>query len=130
MIFFGEASVDQAYIIKNCLQRFCVASGSKISFAKTVIYFSNNTSPNDRNEISAALGITPTEDLGMYLGMPTITSRVTKDTFGYLCEKFDRRLSGWKKKPLIGRENHSGEINFEFNSFLCYADSENSKNDL
>lgn len=36
----------------------------------------------------------------MYLGMPTITSRVTKDTFGYLCEKFDRRLSGWKKKYL------------------------------
>lgn len=41
-----------------------------------------------------------TTDLGMYLGMPTLTSRVTKDTFRHLCEKIDRRLSGWKMKYL------------------------------
>lgn len=50
--------------------------------------------------ISSALGMTSTEDLGIYLGMPTITSRVTKETFGHLCEKIDRRLTGWKTKYL------------------------------
>lgn len=41
-----------------------------------------------------------TTDLGTYLGMPTLTSRVTKATFSHLCEKIDRRLSGWKTKYL------------------------------
>lgn len=41
-----------------------------------------------------------TSDLGLYLGMPTLTSRVTKATFNHLYEKIDRRLSGWKSKYL------------------------------
>lgn len=32
--------------------------------------------------------------------MPTLTSRVTGDTFAHLCEKVDRRLAGWKTKYL------------------------------
>lgn len=54
---------------------------------------------------SQALRIEEIDDLGMYLGMPTLTSRVTRDTFGYLCEKIDRRLTGWKSKylSLVGR---------------------------
>lgn len=51
-------------------------------------------------EIRSALGMERTSDLGMYLGMPTFTSRVTKATFSHLREKIDRRLSGWKSKYL------------------------------
>lgn len=39
-------------------------------------------------------------DLGMYLGMPTTTSRVTRETFAHICEKIDRKLAGWKTKYL------------------------------
>lgn len=54
----------------------------------------------DKKRVSEVLCFDTTKDLGMYLGMPTLTSRVTKDTFGYLCEKIDRRLAGWKTKYL------------------------------
>ena len=100
IILFGEATVEQALVIHQCLQRFCGASGSKISFDKSRVFFSNNMSWEAQQEVSEALCIEPTDDLGMYLGMPTLTSRVTKDTFGYLCEKIDRRLAGWKTKYL------------------------------
>lgn len=100
IILFAEANIEQATIIHQCLQRFCSASGSKISYGKSRVYFSNNMSNDDQQSVSAALGIESTQDLGMYLGMPTLTSRVTRDTFGYLCEKIDRRLSGWKSKYL------------------------------
>lgn len=53
-----------------------------------------------QNEIRDTLSMDSTDDLGMYLGMPTLTSRVTRATFSHLCEKIDRRLSGWKTKYL------------------------------
>lgn len=87
IILFGEATVDQTMVIKDCLNRFCGASGSKISFGKSRVYFSNNVSADSSQIISETLGIEATADLGMYLGMPTLTSRVTKDTCSGTCVK-------------------------------------------
>ncbi|KAL2897415.1 hypothetical protein RDABS01_039198 [Bienertia sinuspersici] len=46
-----------------------------------------------------------TEDLGLYLGMPSLHGLVTKSTFSFLCEKVDRKLAGWKSRffSLAGR---------------------------
>lgn len=105
IILFAEASIEQAGIIKDCLTRFCAVFGQKVSLNKSTVYFSNSTDHESRATISAELGIGVTEDLGMYLGMPTLTSRVTRETYAHLCEKIDRRLSGWKSKflSLAGR---------------------------
>lgn len=84
----------------RCLDKFCRASGQKISLPKSRIYFSRNVSSEKQISICSDLGIEATTDLGLYLGMPTMTSRVTRETFGYLCEKIDRRLEGWKTKYL------------------------------
>lgn len=100
IILFAEADLEQAAAIHDCLNRFCQVSGQKVSLAKSQVYFSNNLPLERQEEISAALGMARTDDLGLYLGMPTITSRVTKETFSYLCEKIDRRLAGWKTKYL------------------------------
>lgn len=100
IILFAEASTDQAMVIHDCLDRFCKASGQRVSLSKSSVYFSSNVLDSKQEEISRALGMTPTSDLGLYLGMPTLTSRVTKNTFRHLCEKIDRRLSGWKTKYL------------------------------
>lgn len=100
IVLFAEASTEQAHVIRNCVDRFCRASGQKISLQKSRAYFSGNMKEDEKTEVSTALGMEFTTDLGMYLGMPTLTSRVTKATFGYLCEKIDRRLTGWKTKYL------------------------------
>lgn len=77
-----------------------MASGQKVSHSKSRIFFSSNVSSLQRSDICDKLHIKSTDDLGMYLGMPTLTSRVTKETFRHICEKIDRRLSGWKTKYL------------------------------
>lgn len=100
IVLFAEADIDQANVINDCLTRFCLASGQKISCSKSRVYFSSNVSNEEKAAVSEALNIESTNDLGMYLGMPTLTSRVTKDTFQHLCEKIDRRLTGWKTKYL------------------------------
>lgn len=53
-----------------------------------------------QTDICNTLGIMGTDDLGKYLGMPTFTNRVSRETFCFLCEKIDRRLAGWKTKYL------------------------------
>lgn len=97
---FAEASQDQASVINQCLGRFCEASGQKISLSKSRVYFSKNVDSSTQADICNTLGMEATDDLGMYLGMPTLTSRVTRKTFSHLCEKIDRRLAGWKTKYL------------------------------
>lgn len=84
----------------------CLVSGQKVSLGKSNIYFSNNVSVALQASICSELGMEATEDLGMYLEIPTRTSRATKETFGYLYERIDRRLSGWK----INYINLSGRV--------------------
>lgn len=77
LILFAEASVDQARIVSACLEDFCGASESKVSLGKSRVYFSGNTSQESRSEISRCLGLEETDDLGTYLGVPTINGRMT-----------------------------------------------------
>lgn len=100
IVLFAEASNDQAQVIHDCLRRFCLASGHKISLPKSRVYFSRNVDRETQGVISRALDIEVTEDLGLYLGMPTLTSSVTKEKFQYICEQIDRKLMGWKTKYL------------------------------
>jgi len=100
LILFGEASLAQARTIKNCLDTFCKASGQKVSYSKSSVFFSNNVEDNLARIISEELEIPRTNDLGRYLGMPTLHNRVTKQTFARLSERVNKRLSGWKAKLL------------------------------
>lgn len=63
-------------------------------------FYSSNTDPDLRNEICQQICIDQTEDSGVYLGVPTISNKVNKETYAYLCEKIDCRLAGWKTKYL------------------------------
>ncbi|XP_074301475.1 uncharacterized protein LOC141632870 [Silene latifolia] len=100
IILFGEASIQQAKVINKCLNIFCQASGQRVSLAKSRVFFSPNIEDDVAAAIANKLHFDKTEDLGMYLGMPTINGRVTKETFDFIAQKVDKRLSGWKAKNL------------------------------
>lgn len=100
LILFCEASVQQAEIMMQCLNRFCAASGSKVSTAKSRIFFSRNTDFETREEISGSMRMEETDDLGAYLGVPTINGRSSKREYQYLVDKVNGKLAGWKTKTL------------------------------
>jgi len=81
LILFGETSLSQARVIKECLDIFCQASGQRVSYHKSSIFFSNNTEENLARIINEEMEIPRTSDLGKYLGMPTLNKRVTRQTF-------------------------------------------------
>ncbi|XP_074290991.1 uncharacterized protein LOC141617725 [Silene latifolia] len=76
------------------------ASGQRVSRAKSKVFFSSNVDEAEILPIITELNIEKIEDLGMYLGMPIINGRVTRDTFDYVVQRVDKRLSGWKAKNL------------------------------
>jgi len=51
-------------------------------------------------QISDVSGIKATKDLGKYLGMPVLKTRINKDTYGDVIERVTSRLSGWRSRFL------------------------------
>ena len=52
------------------------------------------------NAISEHLGFSRTEQLGKYLGVPLLHSRVNKATYEYLVERIRLKLTGWNASTL------------------------------
>ncbi|KAL6218936.1 hypothetical protein ACLB2K_012143 [Fragaria x ananassa] len=105
LILFAKANCAQARIIKKCLDAFCNLSGQEVSFQKSMLYCSPNTSKKMARKISRICGSALTDNLGKYLGMPLIHSTVTKKTYRPIVEKVQSKLVGWKSKTLnfVGR---------------------------
>ncbi|BBH09066.1 hypothetical protein Prudu_021464 [Prunus dulcis] len=105
LVLFAEANSTQARVLKSCLERFYNASGQTVNYDKSVVFCSPNTRKETAKEVSLICGSPLTEDLGKYLGMPMLHSRITKLTYGSLIDKVHKRLASWKSKflSLAGR---------------------------
>ncbi|CAA7036129.1 unnamed protein product [Microthlaspi erraticum] len=100
LILFAEASVQQIRVIRRVLERFCQASGQKVSLEKSKIFFSDNVSRELSEVISLESCIQATRELGKYLGMPILQKRINKETFGPVLERVSSKLAGWKSRML------------------------------
>ncbi|GMI85510.1 hypothetical protein like AT4G29090 [Hibiscus trionum] len=87
-------------IISQVLNEFCVSSGHKVSAAKTRVFFSKNTDSALRRVILDGLGFSEVSNLGKYLGIPLLHSRVTTATYEYLVEKVKSQLASWPARSL------------------------------
>lgn len=79
LVPFAEASNDQAYIFKDCLECFCRASGQKVNS----IYFSPNTQVHIVANICSILGMSNIVDLRPFLAISVInwSDPVTETTY-------------------------------------------------
>ncbi|CAL9019238.1 unnamed protein product [Prunus brigantina] len=100
LILFAEATPRQAHTMKQCMDDFCRASGQVVNFEKSAIYCSPNISKELASDISHICGSPLTNNLGKYLGMPLLHSRVTKTTYNNLVDKVHARLASWKSRVL------------------------------
>lgn len=66
--FFAEASTDQVEVMKSCLTKFSNASGWKINFANTLMFFSLNTVDHKAINLSNLARIPWIDNLAKYLG--------------------------------------------------------------
>ena len=105
LLLFAEASCTQAAVINDVLNTFCVSLGTEVNKQKSQVLFSKNVKPCNVRNIGTTLGFFVTMDLGNYLGMPLLHSRVSKATYHGILEKVERKLNGWSAKHLsfVGR---------------------------
>ncbi|CAN0838994.1 hypothetical protein LINGRAHAP2_LOCUS2457 [Linum grandiflorum] len=69
-------------------------SGQEVSREKSRIYFSKNVSHTLASNICQVLGMSKTETLGRYLGIPMIHGRGGVNHYRYILERLDSKLSG------------------------------------
>lgn len=100
VLLFAEAREDQIILIKKILELFCRSSGQKVSEEKTRIFFSNNMDRGIQTQICSSSGFQVNNDLGKYLGVPIIHSRINRGSFQFILDKVDQRFSNWKTKML------------------------------
>ena len=100
IVMFAEASLAQVRIIQRIMDQFCVDSRHKVSIPKTQICFSPNVLVESRWAISKEFGFVEVSDLGRYLGVPLLHSRVTRATYAAILDSMRTRLSGWAARSL------------------------------
>ncbi|KAM5573208.1 hypothetical protein ABKV19_012976, partial [Rosa sericea] len=106
LILFAEASLSQADVMRYCIDCFCLNSGQEVSFEKSSLFCSPDTEEDLAAQISDICGSPLTDDLGNYLGVPLLHSRVTPETYKGLVEKVQLRLASWKSHTLSMAGRH------------------------
>uniref|UniRef100_A0A2N9GDA6 Reverse transcriptase domain-containing protein n=1 Tax=Fagus sylvatica TaxID=28930 RepID=A0A2N9GDA6_FAGSY len=105
-LLFCRATVAESQALTAILDIYEKASGQKLNYEKTSLFFSSNTHPDMHHAICTELQTTSTGDLGKYLGLPPIIGRRKKQAFMEIKHKVAKKLQGWKGKLLsqVGRE--------------------------
>lgn len=106
LVLFGEATEDQMQVIMTCLERFCGCSSQRINFQKSQLYCSSNVSDLQAMYLSNLAGIPLTNDLGRYLGVPSIHGRVCASSFEAVLDRLRGRLEGWRSRYLSFAGRH------------------------
>ncbi|GMJ09303.1 hypothetical protein like AT3G24255 [Hibiscus trionum] len=75
-------------------------SGQNVSVLKSTVFFSKNVDDSLCMTISAHVDFGEVGNLGRYLGVPLLHSRVSKAVYQYIIQRVRDKLSGWSAKCL------------------------------
>ncbi|KAK5770908.1 hypothetical protein PVK06_047065 [Gossypium arboreum] len=100
LVIFAKADKKHSMLLKDILERFWTYSGHRINVRKTNIFFSIGVDEIMSNQISRFMGFQKFQNLGIYLGIPLLHSRITKGTLEFVVEKVRAKLQSWDVKQL------------------------------
>ena len=86
--------------MKLLFEEFENASGQAINYSKSGIFFSSNTSTEQRHLVMQNLGVSQDLNTIRYLGLPSLIGRNKKTVFRYLKSRLLQRIHGWRHKFL------------------------------
>lgn len=93
-ILFGDATVEEAIILKNILKKYEEASRQCINFKKSTTFFSNNTSNYEKQQVSQMLNVRISTEFEKYLGLSNVVSRGKRKAFQGLKERLKVKITG------------------------------------
>lgn len=84
--------VKGATLLKGILLEYKTCSGQRVNFNKSTVFFSKNTSDDDRRVVVNILGVRSSNNLERYLGLPNIVGRKKRESFQNLTS-----ISRWER---------------------------------
>ncbi|XP_061347977.1 uncharacterized protein LOC133293425 [Gastrolobium bilobum] len=100
LLLFAEAPFEQAKIINGILRCFCESSRKRISKEKTRVFLFMNVNHTRANEIAQHMQFPIAADLGRYLGIPLLSTRVNSSTFNHVLQRVNKRLNSRQMNSL------------------------------
>ncbi|XP_030494621.2 uncharacterized protein LOC115710395 [Cannabis sativa] len=97
---FCRANTREADSIMELLHLYEQASGQRVNFEKSSVFFSSNTEASVRDFLCGQLGIYEADDNITYLGLPNIMGRKKTTILGFLKDKLQKRIQGWEGRLL------------------------------
>lgn len=122
IILFAKADIEQATIVRNCLEIFCGDAGQRVSLEKSSLLLSRNVSQDLAQALSTRLGIPLTKKMGKYLGTPSLEKRVNRNTYNEVLERIQQ---SWKSRCLFmaGRVTLIKAVTSAFSSHIMQTTS-------
>jgi hypothetical protein len=99
-LLFCRATRTQWESLTQVLQIYENASGQRLNASKTSIFFSKNTTMEDRGQILEASGLPSTQRYDTYLGLPALVGKSRMTAFKGIIDRVWKRLQDWKLKLL------------------------------
>ena len=93
-LFFLKANVAECDALMNTLHKYCYASGQRINFNKSGIFFSPNTHSSLKVALSNTSRVQILNDLGKYLGLPTSWGSSKKQAFNNNTNRILAKIGG------------------------------------
>lgn len=99
-MLYCKGTNDELDKMIQLLQRYSLASGQRINYQKSSVYFGKNIPRSTREEIKTKQGIEQTGGEGLYLGLPEAFGGAKVSILSYLKENLNKRVHGWQTKFL------------------------------
>ena len=99
-IDFSLGTLSDLQVIQNILSLYEKASGQKLNWETTTIFFSKAVSEDIKTQISNYLEVPEVKEYEKYLGLPAVVGRKKKESLNFIKERIWSKLQGWKEKLL------------------------------
>lgn len=100
VLLFAKAKPSQARLVSNVLDKFCVASGLRVSFEKSRVFALGGVTRTRKNKITGITSVQFTDRLEKYLGFHIHHGRPKKEDYAHLTDKVASKLAAWKGRLL------------------------------
>ncbi|KAK5825613.1 hypothetical protein PVK06_020469 [Gossypium arboreum] len=90
----GDASEEGANTVRSVIAKYEQASGQRVNFDKSLIYFGANVDSNVREMVTSRLGVRVASNPEKYLGLPMMVERKKRWAFAHFVYQFRKRMDG------------------------------------
>ncbi|KAA3490189.1 reverse transcriptase [Gossypium australe] len=99
-VIFGKATSRGATILKDILKVYESCSGQCVNYCKSTVFYNSKTTEENKEEVSALLGVRTSINPEKYLELPNMVGRRKKESFQNLLDKISMRIEGWSTRQL------------------------------